>query len=438
MGFKKLLTQSITWRGFYFFSVLLVNIFLSRYLQAAQTGLLYFVTVIFSFMQVALGLGGEAGIIYFASANVIERNKLISVGATWSLIAGIIMIGLVYVYFLFDKQPEQFSYKWYCMFGFLYVFGQLLTNFSVAIFYTKEKYFLPNFLLAAVNILFVLIIPNKSAVKSTTQIEWITLLYFATFLAGGLCVFFAYIFQYKNESAFGFPDRMQSKKFIRYAATAFGANILFFMVYKIDYFFVNLSHASTAADLGNYIQVSKLGQLFLLVPQIIASVVFPKTATGGVDRMKINNAIIVMARLFSQLYLVAFIVTALIGNKLFVGIFGESFNKMQVPMLIIIPGIFTLSVSALLSAYFSGKGNVKVNLYSAIIALTVMLLGDYFFVLPYGIIAAAIVSTLSYLIDLIYLLFQFYKDYSISWVEFVRWERNDYKILLSLLKRNAD
>ena len=107
-------------------------------------------------------------------------------------------------------------------------------------------------------------------------------------------------------------------------------------------------------------------------------------------------------------------------------------------MLIIIPGIFTLSVSALLSAYFSGKGNVKVNLYSAIIALSVMLLGDYFFVLPYGIIAAAIVSTLSYLIDLIYLLFQFYKDYSISWVEFVRWERKDYKILFNLLKRDAD
>jgi len=52
MNFKKLLAQSIIWRGFYFFSVLLVNVFLSRYLKAAGSGNLYFTTIIFSFTQV--------------------------------------------------------------------------------------------------------------------------------------------------------------------------------------------------------------------------------------------------------------------------------------------------------------------------------------------------------------------------------------------------
>ncbi|MEP6467208.1 MAG: polysaccharide biosynthesis C-terminal domain-containing protein, partial [Parafilimonas sp.] len=413
----------------------LVNVFLSRYLQAAGTGILYFTTVIFSFMQVALSLGGESGIIYFASGNLIERNKLVTVAITWSFVAGCIMVGAIYLFFLFNKSPLEFSYTWYCAFGFLYVCGQILTNLSVAVYYTRENYFLPNFLLSVINIIYVFIIPGKSANKSVEQIEWITLFYFATFLAGGLTVFISYIIQYKNESAFGFPDKIQFKKFFRYSATALGASVFFFMVYKIDYFFVNYSSASTAADLGNYIQVSKLGQLMLLVPQIIASVVFPKTASGDVDRMKINNAIIVMARLFSQFYLVVFIVVALMGNWLFTTIFGESFNKMQLPMLLIIPGIFALSVSALLSAYFSGKGKIKLNLYSAFIAMVIMLAGDYFFVLPYGIIAAAIVSTLSYLIDLAYLLFHFYKDYSISWTEFIKWKKNDYKVLFTLLKK---
>src|ERR1700710_1696668 len=114
MGLKKLLTQSIIWRSFYFFSVLLVNIFLSRYLQAAGTGNLYFLTVIFSFTQVVLGLGGEAGVIYFASGNLIERNKLISLSAAWSFVAGITMVLFVYLYFLIDTSSDKFFLSWYC------------------------------------------------------------------------------------------------------------------------------------------------------------------------------------------------------------------------------------------------------------------------------------------------------------------------------------
>ena len=146
MGLRKLLTQGIIWRSFYYFSLLLVNVFLSRYLQAAITGNLYFVTIIFSFMQVVLGLGGESAVIYFASGNIIERNKLITLTAVWSIVAGIAMTGFVYLYFLIDKNIDQTLLHWYCMYGFLYVFGQLLSIYSSSIYYTKENYFLPNFL----------------------------------------------------------------------------------------------------------------------------------------------------------------------------------------------------------------------------------------------------------------------------------------------------
>ena len=207
------------------------------------------------------------------------------------------------------------------------------------------------------------------------------------------------------------------------------------MVYKIDYLFVNYSPVCTAADLGNYIQVSKIGQLMLLVPQIMASVVFPRTASG-LHEQTLNNAILAIARLFSQLYLFVFILIAFFGSKFFILVFGETFDKMELPMLIIIPGIFSLSVLALLSAYFAGKGNIKVNLYGAIIGLTVMVIGDFIFVPHYGIIAAAIVSTVSYVANTSYSMWNFYRDYSIHWIEFFKWKKTDYYSLLSLLKFN--
>jgi len=250
-----------------------------------------------------------------------------------------------------------------------------------------------------------------------------------------LLVFLSYVLQFGKEASLGFPDNDALKKIIRYSITALGANAVFFLVYRIDYLFVKYSPVCTDADLGNYIQVSKLGQMTLIIPQIIASVVFPRTASGT-DEQHLNKAIIAIARIFSQLFLLAFIVVAVAGKQVFTLVFGESFNKMQLPMLILIPGMLALSMLALLSAYFGGKGKIKVNLYAAVIGLTVMILGDFIFVPQYGIIAAAAVSSVSYIANTGYSMWQFNKDYAVRWIEFFKWKKEDYNWLLSYFKFN--
>jgi len=436
MDLKKLLTQSIIWRGFYFFTLLLINVFLSRYLQAAGSGNLYFISIILSFIQVVLSLGVESGVIYFASSKIIERNKLVGVIGLWSVVAGIVTIGLMYLYFAVDHKVSQTLFFRYSIYGFLYVCGQSLTGYATAIYYTKENYFLPNFLLGAVNMVFLLLIPGKNEATNAEEIQRIIYLYFTTFFAGGLIVYLFFILQSRNSGSFGFPGKEQFSGFFKYSITALAANVIFFLVYRIDYFFVNSSPVCTAADLGNYIQVSKLGQMMLIVPQIIASVVFPKTASAA-DKTVLNNTILIMARLLSQFYLVIFILIAFAGNWFFVNVFGESFDKMQMPMLVVMPGIFSLSVLSLLSAFFSGKGKVSVNVRGAMLGLICMIIGDYLLVPRYGIIAAALVSTLSYSVNLGYSLLQFYHDHSIRWVEFIKWKKGDYNWLFNILKRDT-
>ncbi|MBS1746519.1 MAG: polysaccharide biosynthesis C-terminal domain-containing protein [Bacteroidetes bacterium] len=435
MGLKKLLTQSIIWRCFYFFSVLLVNVFLSRYLEAAGTGSLYFTVVIFSFMQVALSLGGEAAVIYFASSDSIERKKLTTLSITWSFVAGLLVVSLISIYFLLIKKSGDLSPAWYAAYGFLYVCGQMLTNFIVGIYYTRENYFLPNFILAIVNLLFVVYLFFQTSGAGSSQVSWTILLFFATFFTGGILVYFSYIIRYKTDAPAGLPGKENITRILKYALTAMGANVIFFLVYKVDYFFVNYSPASTPAELGNYIQASKLGQMLLLIPQIIASVVFPKTASGE-HSTSISNAIMIIARLFSQFFLAVFIGVAILGAWFFPAIFGNTFDKMEIPMLILIPGIFSLSILALLSAYFAGKNNLKVNLYGAIIGLSIMIIGDFIFVPLHGIIAAAIISTLSYSSNLGYAMWNFYRNYDVHWAEFFKWRKSDYNTLLSLLNIN--
>jgi O-antigen/teichoic acid export membrane protein len=176
-----------------------------------------------------------------------------------------------------------------------------------------------------------------------------------------------------------------------------------------------------------------MGQLLLVLPQIMASVIFPRSASGA-DRLELNNALMVIARLLWQLFLLVFSVCALWGRQLFIFVFGETFNLMQAPFLWMLPGIYCLSVQALLIAYFSGKGMVKINVIGNIIGLVVITGGDFLLVPRYGIIAAAIVSTAGYFANMLYALLRFYKDYSISWTGFFGWRRQDYRWLINFIQ----
>lgn len=143
----------------------------------------------------------------------------------------------------------------------------------------------------------------------------------------------------------------------------------------------------------------------------------------------------IITRLLARFFIVLALVIAVAGHWIFPFIFGNTFNNMQAPFLIILPGIFFLSVLVLLAAYFGGKGILRIGVIGNVAALVVMIVGDYLLVPVYGIIGAAVVSTAAYFVNMLYSLLRFYKDYAISWGDFFKWKRSDYTWLVSLIKR---
>ncbi|HWB25480.1 MAG TPA: polysaccharide biosynthesis C-terminal domain-containing protein [Chitinophagaceae bacterium] len=433
MNLKKLLVQSLLWRSFYFASVLLVNVFLSRFLRASATGNLYYLTSIFSLIQLVAGISLESGITFFASGKLISFNKLLWLSVAWSFIIGLLVLTGAFFFLYYVQNSPVYNVVQYCFFIVCYITGILLTNYCCGLFYVQDNYLLPNIILGTLNIFLVLTIVFTSRTAGDAAVNHVTYRYFLVFFLQGIALVIAFMYKNKSWRQFSIPHFTDLLKLARYSLIALAANIIFFLVYRIDYWFVHINTAvCTASDLGNYIQVSKLGQLLLIVPQIMASVIFPKSASTS-DRAELNSSVMIIARLFSQLYLVIIILAALFGGTFFTFIFGKTFNRMQAPFLIIMPGIFCLSVLALLSAYFSGKGNLKVNVAGASVALVVVIVGDYFLVPVLGIIGAAIVSTLGYFTNLLYSLLRFYKDYSISWGDFFTWKKDDYRWLKSLI-----
>ncbi len=230
---------------------------------------------------------------------------------------------------------------------------------------------------------------------------------------------------------FNLPKIAEIKMVFQFCLLAFVSNLITFLYYRVDYWFVN--HYRSAEELGNYIQVSKIAQMFFVLPGILASAVFPLTAGGR--RREINNMLMVMSRSILFFYSLACLFLVITGKWLFPFIFGDSFKGMYSTFLFIIPGILGLSTLYTLTAYFAGKNRVIVNLKGSCLALITIITGDVLLIPKYGINAAAAVSSVGYIVYHIYVLQVFTKEYKTPVLSFFIFKYSDFSsIKRSLLK----
>lgn len=433
MNFHRLLVQSLVWRGIYFFTILLLNVVLSRYLKASGAGWVYYLTNWFSLMLLVASFSMESAVTYYAANKKISDHKLTWLSLLWTVIVSIIIFIVVSVYFGGIKNDE-ITKNQYSFFALTYIAGTLLINFFTAMFYAQRNFYVPNIIMVAFNILLIVFIVLCKHIGF--GLYQALNVYFPFFLVVGISLFFTYSIKNNNWKHFALPSTGEYRLLFRYAFLALAANIVFFLVYRTDYWFVRHSPASSkdGYDLGNYIQVSKHGQMLLILPQIIASAVFPQTASE-IDRQNVRDTLALLSRGLTVFYLLIIAVVALIGKWLFPFIYGETFNRMYWPTLLILPGIWALSVMVLLAAYFSGKGNVKINIYGGILSVVIVLVGNYFLTFRYGMIAAAFISSIAYCAYMFFLLNRFIKEYNIPAGDFFVPKQADIIFLKQQLKK---
>jgi O-antigen/teichoic acid export membrane protein len=428
MTFEKLLQQSLLWRGFYFITLLLVNVVMSRYLQADGSGWIYYLTNFFSLILLVASLSMESAYTYFASGNTINHNKLAWFSLIWTAsIAAIVATSIYYYFGSFKKIPIKEANN-YMLYALTYVCGILLINFFTVLFYAHKNFWLPNLLMGILNLLLVTII---FLVKTKSNAyTWIVDSYFVFILLQGIVLGAAFIWLNKSTKTFSLPDRNELNVLLRYSLIALAGNLLFFFMYKIDYWFVK--YYCTKADLGNYIQASKLAQMVLIIPQILASVIFPQTA-GGTQKVDVGDSIIILFRILMQVIAFIMLVTLLIGTQAFIFVFGETYNNTSMPFFLLLPGIFAMSVTVLLAAFFSGHGHVKLNVIGTGIGLAVVVVLDFVWVERYGIKGAAWASSIGYAAFLLYALWHFRKLHPFSIREMLSFSVNDWRWVKDVL-----
>lgn len=431
MNFHRLLLQSIVWRGLFFLTFFIISILLPRSLQAAGAGWIYYLTNWFSLILMVASLNMESAVSYYAANNQVASGKLAWLSVAWTAGVSLLVFSGFKLYFGEIKGEEAITQRQYLFFALSYITGILLMNFFTALFYARRNFFLPNILLSLTNVIFIIIILAAPGERGT-----ILQIYFWYSFAQGFLLMLAYFLKYRGWQSPGLPSRPEGKLLLRYALLALMANLVYFFVYRADYWFVRHSPASAkdGYDLGNYIQVSKHGQMLLILPQIIASAVFPQTASE-IERKTVRDTVALLSRGFLLVYILLIAGVALVGEWLFPFVFGPTFDRMYWPTLLILPGIWALSVMVLLAAYFSGKGNVKINIYGGLLSVVIVLAGNYFLTFRYGMIAAAAISSIAYFAYLYFLLYRFMKEYQVPLQDFLVPKKTDWQLLVQQFKK---
>ncbi len=390
---KSRLLRGFFWRWLFFISLFLLNIGFSRYFGAAESGNIYFITNTLNLYLLVITLNLEQGIGFYAAFKPKSIHTLLVTGFI-SCIFSILVLLLLQNLPLTGHYFIGKGWPWY--YPVIFIAGNCIANFVCPLFYAKGNYILPNalmsFFLLFLSALFIAA-EYSNFISSRSLLE----LYFWLPLVQSFILLSIFLLKERNslkETAFS----LQSLKLVlKYSIMSLANSVLFFLLLRVDYWLVE--HYTTQSELGNYIQVSKFGQLLFIAPTVFSTIILPRVADGSIKNFN-KTAVSACAFLLVALSFV-FIVLFFAGPSLFVKIMGADYTSMYTPALIKIPAILLLSFQSVLGIWFAGKNKLRYNLYCSFVGLIAMIIANMMLIPLLGINGASLASLVAYALSFI-------------------------------------
>src|SRR5687767_7955899 len=390
-----LIYKNLLWRGFFYVTVLGLNIAMARMLGAELSGgLNFFLTNIYLVLLIG-SLCLDAGIVYYVSKKDPIEGILAPFAVVWSVIVSVIIAGLFILFYKTNNSIFKNSFLFYAC--ICYSLGTFLNIYFIAFFYSYDNYKIPNLVAGLINLGLLFCIPWHKNWLFTFDTDMFLLIFFAATLLQGVIISVWWFVNSKKPFLLHFNGIKNIIPVMKYSITALAGNFTYFIMYRIDYWFVD--RYCTDKSLGNYIQVSRLGQLLILPSVIIAQALFTQASKENITFETQSFGKIVRVMLFC--YFLAAVFLFLFGEPVILYVWGNEFDEMYEPLMITLPGIIFLSVSYLFSPIFAGHGKVSYNVLIALLTLVVVVICNLLLVPVWGINGAAVSTSIGFLVMMI-------------------------------------
>ena len=425
MHFNKILKHTIAWKLINTALLFLINLLMVRLLGVADSGIFFYDIAVLSFIQLIVSMSLESGITFYASKDNRTITSILAFILPLLVVQGVISWVML--------RHIKFSISIHL--SVLFILSNLVLIYFSAFFHAKKWFISLNIITCIVNFVTTSFLIYWWLIKPVNEADknYFTLTYIVNLSLQAICLVLVILFSTKRSSVSFVIITPVAKKIFNYSFIALICNVAFFLVTRIDYFFVQ-KYCSDIA-LSNYVQVSKFGQLIILVPSIIASVVFPYSIgdDGSIPVSKVQQ----LCRAITLIFVPVTITIILTANWILPWLFGSGFNLMYIALLLYLPGFFSLSIITVLAAHLAGKKLLRANLVASLLALMIVVIGDVLLIPNGGINAAALVSSTAYLVCCIYLLWLYKIKYDCSVTDFFYPNKAEINIIFNQFKKNT-
>lgn len=190
------------------------------------------------------------------------------------------------------------------------------------------------------------------------------------------------------------------RRMARYGMKFHVAVVASLLIFRADLLIVN--HFRGEAEAGGYGVASHVAMLLMMLPGVIATLIFPRVAAA----QDVEGRLIMRATRYTSFVMLVVCLAAAPAALLLPLLYGAEFADVPVQLLILLPGVYLVGVESVLVQHFSGTGLPTAIPLFWLVTLGLNLLLNFMFIPAYGARAAALSSTVSY--ALIFLLVAFY------------------------------
>jgi len=407
MAFVRQVSINSIYKGVYLLLQFILTILISKLSGPEGLGIFTLVTVNANLSSIFTSLGISSGIGFQASKNDISTRALLELTWLSSSVQLMLVLIIEIIVFLISGKFLIWNSSWY-LFGFAGIILFLTISISEKYFALYNGYFQLNkynLIVTAITGLIVLICSIWLFILKKVPIESILIVFVFANVVQVILLHFFLSYQKKQHN----NDNISWKRdLFSYSTIAFFSNCLYFIALRVDYWIIGLFNSKE--QLGYYALAVRLSQLIWILPTLLAALILPKV--GKIDFK--NQDLERLIRLVFSFNVFGGLILAFSSFYLIPLIFGKEFTRSILPFCLILPGIVLLSLQIILSAYFSGKGEIKTNLVTSIVLLIVIILLDLLLIPRFGIIGASIASSFAYSISGLFTYFLYCRSVNYS------------------------
>lgn len=250
-------------------------------------------------------------------------------------------------------------------------------------------------------------------IDNATISSFILSLYISYIIAG----FLSFILLKKYFTLAGLKNSIGViKELLRNGFWAQCANLSQFFNYRLSYYLLNFF--AGAAFVGVYSVGVSLSEAIWLISNSIALVLYSKISnTKGIEYSR--EITIILARVSLSATILAVILLVGLPSYVYTFVFGEEFIEVTKVIFYSSPGIIAIGVSVILSHYFGGLGNYKINAKTSFAGLVVTVVLGVWLIPEYNYVGASITASASYIVTAAGLFIAFVKESKVLISQFI-------------------